>query len=378
MMKKVSLAAFLVCISYFAFSQEGKINFTKAFQQKNNHKAKVEINEVKELIHIMIAITKFGLGNDDMVQQEGAYYQDVLKHFKPFQDEPVLATFDSLLQQNPINYVFLTGNAISYDFNHDTLAANGVYLLPANKVSKYTITENPITTYKTAIEQFARKSAFRQFYASHQAFYNSIISDYEKNANLGKQWKWLERNFTTHINSYQILCSPLINGLNYTGDFKSGDFTLIQMVLPPIDHNDKWSVAFTEAFNTKNMFTEIDHNYVSKPSNQYEKEINEALKDRTKWVDTSMYGTDYYQNPVKVFNEYMTFGVFILYCEDVFRKDAETLKAITNDVNGIMEKQRGFIKMSAFTTQLISLRKANKHKKIEELYPALLQWCARQ
>jgi hypothetical protein len=289
-----------------------------------------------------------------------------------------VAIFDSLLQQNPINYVFLTGNAISYDFNNDTLAANQVYLLPADKVSKYTITKNPITTYKTAIEQFAQQSSFRQFYTAHQPFYKSIIADYEKNANLNKQWKWLERNFTTRINSYQVLCSPLINGLNYTGAFKSGEFTLIQMVLPPIDHNDTWSTAFTEAFNTKNMFTEIDHNYVSQPSNKYQKEINEALKERTRWVDTSMYGTDYYQNPVKVFNEYMTFGVFLLYCEDVFGKDAATLQAITKEVNGIMEKQRGFVKMSAFTAQLVALRKANKHKKIEELYPALLQWCALQ
>jgi hypothetical protein len=150
------------------------------------------------------------------------------------------------------------------------------------------------------------------------------------------------------------------------------------MVLPPIEHNEKWTEKFTEAFNTRGIFTEIDHNYVRKPSLKYEKEINDALKDRTKWVDAKVYGTEYYPNPLHVFNEYMTFGVFLLYCEDVFKKDTETLKAVYDDVNGVMVKQRGFIKMKEFSDYLLTLRKANKNKKIEDLYPALLQWCAAQ
>jgi hypothetical protein len=180
--------------------------------------------------------------------------------------------------------------------------------------------------------------------SQNQSFYNSIIADYEKNANIGKQWKWLEKNFTTRVNSYQILCSPLINGLNYTGGFKSGNFELIQMVLPPIMHNEKWTAQYTEILNTRGMFTEIDHNYVGTPSEQYKKEINEALKDRNKWVDTSMHGTSYYPNPVKVFNEYMTYALFLLYYEDMHPKDPAALKVAYNDVNSVMSKQRGFKK----------------------------------
>jgi hypothetical protein len=377
-MKKIIAAVSLIWNTAFSFAQDTQVNFTKAFQKQNNGKFRIEINEVKELVHIMIAITKSGLGNDDMVQQKGAYYQDVLKQFKPFQDEPIILTFDSLLQKSLFNFVFLTGNAISYDFNNDSLVANNVYKLPADEVNNFKITENPITTYKAAIEDFAKKSGFRQFYAAHKSFYNSLISDYEKNANVGKQWKWLERNFTTRINSYVILCSPLINGLNYTGGFKSGDFELIQMVLPPIVHNEKWTLPFTEAFNTRGIFTEIDHNYVRKPSNKFEKEINESLKDRIKWVDTGMYGTRYYPTPKHVFNEYMTYGVFVLYCEDVFKKDPETLKTVCDELNAVMAKQRGFIKMKEFSDYLVTLRKTNKNKKIEDLYPTLLQWCSRQ
>ena len=150
------------------------------------------------------------------------------------------------------------------------------------------------------------------------------------------------------------------------------------MVLPPIQHNSKWTEHFTEAFNTRGIFTEIDHNYVGTPSDKYKKEINDALKDRGKWVDTTTEGTKYYPTPVNVFNEYMTYGVFILYCEDKYKNDAETLKAIHNDVKSVMSKQRGFIKMTEFTDFLVKLRQKHRNEKIDNLYIELLQWCAGQ
>lgn len=69
----------------------------------------------------MIAITPTGLANDDMVQQEGSYCQDVLQHFKKYENEPIIKTVDSLLVESLINNVFLTGNGISYDFKGDKL-----------------------------------------------------------------------------------------------------------------------------------------------------------------------------------------------------------------------------------------------------------------
>lgn len=371
--------AFVACIhAVLLTAQTGQVKFTTQYKKDNTGKYKIEINEAKELVHIMLAITKFGLSNDDMFQQKGQYYQDVLAHFKPYQDERIIVIFDSLLQQSPLNYVFLTGNAITYDFDKDKLVPDDVFLFTADEVAGVKITENPMTTYKTQIEDFSKKSQFRAFYASHRSFYNSLIADYDKNANLNKQWKWLERNFKSKINTYQILCSPLINGLNYTGALTDQGYQLVQMVLPPIDHNEQWTPSFTEAFNTRGMFTEIDHNYVRQPSDKYEKEINEALKHRWKWVDTTIEGTKYYPTPEKVFNEYMTFGAFVLYCEDIYKKDPETLKASYKDVNEVMSKQRGFIKMSEFSTCLIKLRHKHGNRKIDDLYPELLRWCAEQ
>ncbi|WP_442588076.1 DUF4932 domain-containing protein [Pedobacter sp. AW31-3R] len=378
-MKRTILSILLFSASTLLFAQDGQVNFTEKFKKEHQGKHKIEIHELKELIHIMIAITKTGQENDDMVQQKGKYYQDVLTHFKKYENEQIIKTFDSLMIKSPLNYVYLTGNAISYDLKDNQMVASDVYIFPAQQVSSNeAITENPVTTYKKEIEEFAQKSNFREFYSLQKPFYNTLIEDYEKNANVGKQWKWLEKNFKTKVNSYLILCSPLINGLNYTEGYTNNKFKLIQMVLPPLEDNPKRTKKLNDAFNTRGMFTEIDHNYTGTPSEHYEKEINASLANREKWVNPKTEGTQYYSNPKAVFNEYMTYAVFVLYCESIYKDDQELLGQVRDEVNSVMSNQRGFIKMKEFNTYLAGLHQQHKKKKIDDLYPELLEWCAKQ
>lgn len=368
-MKKSFLLIILILSPIFLHAQD-KVNFSEKFKKENQGKYKIEINEVKELVHIMIAITKSGLENDDMVDQKGKYYQDVIAHFKAFENEKIIKTFDSLLTASPYNYIFLTGNGISYDFNGRKLVKNKVFDFPATTITTIKITENPITTYKKEIEDFAKKSKFRDFYKDHKPYYAGIISDYEKNANLGKQWKWLEKNFKTTQNSYTIFCSPLINSLNYTGDFENNNFKLIYMVLPPLDTLEGLSERENELFNTRVIFTEIDHNYVKEPTIANREAINQYFENRKEWTNEDMEGVSAYPNPVKVFDEYMTFGVFVLYCKDNY--DNNDFLAAKESVIALM-KERGFPKMQEFINKLLKVRAENPDKKIDDIYPEFLK-----
>lgn len=364
--KKLTLV--LLFISFFAQAQE-KVNFTEKFKKENQGKYQVEVNEVKELLQIMIAITKTGLENEDMMQQEGPYYQDVLKQFKAYENEPIIHTFDSLLVETLINNVFLTGNGISYDFKGDKLVKSDVYIFPAGGVNGVKVVENPITQYKQDLEDFAKKSNFRSFYKKHKKYYAEIIAQYEKEANVGKQWKWLEQNFDTRIHAYTIYCSPLINGLNYTSEFNNNNFRLIYMSLPPLSNNSYMSAIENELFNTRVMFTEIDHNYVAKPTKEHKAQIDKAFKDRTYWVDETIEGIDAYTSPRYIFDEYMTYAVYLLYCKHHY-KEADFQKAFTATV-GVM-KDRGFTKMKEFTDKLLTVCAENPEKKIEYVYPDFL------
>ena len=192
MKKSILSILFLITITFSAAAQDSGINFSEKFKRENQGNYKIEVHEVRELVMIMLAITETGLGNDDMVYQEGSYYQDVLAHFKPYENEKIIQTFDSLLVSSIYNYIFLTGNAISYDFKGHHLKKSETYDFPATGVANVEITENPITTYKKQLEDFAKKSKFREFYRQHHAFYSAMATEYEENANLGQQWEWLE------------------------------------------------------------------------------------------------------------------------------------------------------------------------------------------
>ncbi|MFY7988125.1 MAG: DUF4932 domain-containing protein [Flavobacterium sp.] len=368
-MKRKTLLIVLILTSFISNAQY-KVNFTEEFKRQNQGQYKIEINEVKELVHIMIAITKSGLENDDMIEQKGKYYQDVITHFKTYENEKIIKTFDSLISNSVYNYIFLTGNGISYDFKGNKLIKNKVFDFPATTIGELKITENPITTYKAEIEDFARKSKFRKFYKNHKPYYTDIISTYERSANLGKQWKWLEKNFKTTQNSYTIFCSPLINSLNYTGDFENNDFKLIYMVLPPLDKLDKLSERENELLNTRVMFTEIDHNYVGAPTITNQSIINNYFKDRKKWTNEDVEGVSAYPNPIKVFDEYMTFAVFILYCKENYN-NADFLH-VKESVISLM-KERGFPQMRDFVDKLLKSRSENPDKKIDDIYPIFLK-----
>lgn len=368
-MKKSILLILLTSTSIFSHAQN-EVNFTEKFKKENQGKYKIEINEVKELIQIMIAITKSGLENDDMVEQKGKYYQDVLAHFKPYENEKIIKTIDSLLTASLYNYIFLTGNGISYYFKGNKLVKNKIFDFPATTIATIKITENPITTYKKEIEDFAGKSKFREFYKKHKNYYAEIVSTYEKHANLGKQWKWLETNFKTTQNSYIIFCSPLINSLNYTGDFENNHFKLIYMVLPQLDTLENLSERENELLNTRVMFTEIDHNYVKAPTAANQEKINLYFKDRNKWTNEEMEGVSAYPNPVKVFDEYMTYGIFVIYCKDNY--DNKDFLAAKESVIALM-KERGFPEMRDFIEKLLKVRSENPDKKIDDIYPEFLK-----
>ena len=86
-MKNNFLFLLFLIVSISVNSQDlKKVNFDSKFKKENQGKSKTVIHEVKELLHIMIAITELGLENDDMVNQEGEYYKDLIKHFEPYKN----------------------------------------------------------------------------------------------------------------------------------------------------------------------------------------------------------------------------------------------------------------------------------------------------
>lgn len=128
--------------------------------------------------------------------------------------------------------------------------------------------------------------------------------------------------------------------------------------------------------NSLVVFTEIDHNFVNPVSDKFMADINKAFTNRKIWVKAGTNGTDMYGSEYAVFNEYMTFGMYSLYCMDNFKK--ADVDVAVGKMERLMSRGRGFINFAAFNQQLIAYYKQNSQGNMNDLYQRMLEWCLKQ
>lgn len=356
-------------------AQQYEVNFNNEYIEENDNNVSIEINELQELIYIIFANTEFAKENPRMVKTDTEYYHEVIKHFSEYSDLPIVSKFDVLLEENLLYYFVLGGNAYGYAFKQNKIVPTGIYEFPAKGVGNLEVELNPIPELIKALEEFAENSNYRKFYKQHKKYYNSLKADYRNYAQIDLQTKWLQKRFDYKINSFRVLTSPLISSMNATQTFENNDFKETLLFLPTIKNNEDLSKKLNKAFNTRVIFTEIDHNYVGKVSEKFKERIGGIFGQREKWVDKDNKGTQYYPTPIKVFDEYLTWGLFILYANDNYEQ--ETLKEVIININEVLI-ERGFPKAREFNSKLLEIYKANKNAKISDLYPEILDWSAEE
>ena len=380
MKKKILTISTILTLTFsnFAFSQEKEVNFEKKYIKANDQKTTVEINEAQELVYIILSITDFGTKNPNMTNQKTEYFQDVKNHFSKYSNHPVVEKFDKQLKENIVNYFILAGNAYGFKFDGNKIIPTKVYNFPAKGIGKFEVKTNPIVTYLKDLEDFAKKSEYRKFYKNHKSYYNELKDEYQKYATIDEQKNWLESRFDYKINSYRVLTSPLIAGMNATHTFEDNNFKETLLFLPTIRNDKNWSEKFRKAINIRTIFTEIDHNYVGPVSEKNTEQINSIFNNREKWVNGENKSTAHYPNPIKVYDEYLTWGLFILYSYDKFGNDTELFQQIVDNVNDMMINKKGFPKAKEFNAELLTLYKNSTDKKIANLYKPLLDWSAKE
>lgn len=359
---KTLTSIFLYFSMVAAYAQ---FNPSPEFISTNKGKWIVEIPEVQELVHIVIALTPTGRADENMVMHNTRYYADVLNHFCKYERHPLVNRIEQLLHNG--------------SYAHLKMDACGFYFTDENQISKDKTysrlnwnEENYVEPLVSDLQDFSSKANFRQFFKSNQKFYAEQVDLLKKQTPIDKQWRWLEERFPDRYDNYRITFSPLVNGWHCTNRFESGDFSqTVMFICGPIANPDLPGKV-KEGLMTRVVFTEIDHNYVNPVSDRFEKEITEIFSDRGKW--TSGGDAENYWTPVSVFNEYMTWSVFTLYALDHF--DEDNFKTINEKVEKQMSDRRGFAKFSQFNGKMIQLYKDIKPgQTLEDLYPLIIDWC---
>ncbi|WP_299819744.1 DUF4932 domain-containing protein [uncultured Pontibacter sp.] len=347
-------------------------NFTKRYIREHQGKFSVEVPEVHELANILVAISKVGQQDSNMVDMTTPYYKEVMAHFSPYKDHPVMEVVNKHIVKPFDNesywyYYAMKMNACAYVFDKKGNIKNEGII----RKMGFDNQDDPIVANLTLIEDFARKSGFREFYRQHQPYYNDLIKTYHTLNPINHQQEWLEDKFKFKYGNYRVTFSPLIGGAHSTMSYKDKGFEQTVMYVRRADLNPKYNQQVNEMRNSRVVFTEIDHNFVNPTSDKYLHQINEAFADRAKWVAEST-GTSAYASPYNVFNEYMTWSIYSLYCLDKF--SAEDNAIFIPIMEHQMGQLRGFVRFGAFNQKLLSLYKANPKISMDELYTTMLDW----
>ena len=358
------------------FAQSGKDQSVVIIEEK----AVYSIPEVYELMQIAIALTDTSIVTNQVkmhannVRSNTAYYQLIVNQFGKYRDHDLVKKLNKSFAKTAMNYVYQLQNAYNAAFDGNQIIKEKK--MPTERL--LWIGLNSVS--KEEIEQFGSAIGFRAFYQTQLPFYAALLQNVQQKLNVPQIQRWLEDLFSTKYDLYQIVVSPLSGGFHFTQRFTMDQQkTNVIWISAPYQYDTLvYSPQQIAALYTSVAFTEIDHNYVNPVTDQYKTSVNAIMGgvNRGKWIDergdAAMYGSGY-----AVFNEYMTHGVYLLYVKDHFDTAAYQL-ALKSKTNS-MVNARKYIQFKAFYEMLLKLYENRmKGQTIEDLYPAVIEWCRGQ
>jgi hypothetical protein len=329
-----------------------------------------------ELMQIAIALGNNAVYSGDMdfyynvVDTSKAYYKEVINYFKPYAMHPLVHAVHKALKKNPSNYIYNLHKAYNSKYVQGTVKKHYQFEL----MQRLPYLFNSVK--RSLIKDFAHKSNFEQFYKQHYNYYMATLQDVHNKVNATKVQQWLQHEFKpTMYDGFTIVISPLMNNFHYTKNVKyKGKRKAIMWVCDANDstaitkyNRDVWAGIYLGI-----VFTEIDHNYVNPASDKYKDTLNKLMggQYRNKWVGN--YGdASYYPTGYKVFNEYMTHAVYLLYTNSIY--DNNTQQLIELNRVTLMGNKRGFKEIAIFyelLKELYNNKKANET--IVDLYPEVI------
>lgn len=343
-------------------AMQAQVRLSEAYVEERRGQFQFEVPEVYELASIISF-----LANDselpELMAEEGPYVEAVRAHFGPFRDHPAVgaARFDA---DGLMRYVLFRDNAYRFCFR-DYRA-----ITECRPVGALWNSVDLFGPNAALVADFAADTDFREFYHQHRSYYARLVDAWRASVELPEVQDWLEREFTMRLDALDVVFSPLTTGTHSTARFHDPEqnFWQAAMFLAPVEEAAADPLARFQV--AVQLFTEIDHNYVNPASDRYRERIAVVL-DPAAWA--SQEALRYYDSPYEVFNEYMTYGVFLLWAREQY--DADTFGRGRALVVQRMEGRRGFTRFGAFQQALFALYELRPPgATVESLYPAVLDW----
>lgn len=369
----------VLSLSIFYSECKGQNVKDSSFSIKDN-KAFYEIPATYELLHIAFASTDHSnLSNNanfyyHVIDTSKTYYHDVIKYFAAYKNHKLINNLNKHLKKSQMRYIYNLLKGYNSVLSENNIKKNKRFPFVHGLMYSF----NSVS--RKDIEDFAKETNFQSFYDNHRSYYKYVLEDAKNKLEVNNIQNWLETQFSARYDRLNIIISPLMHSTHFTRNFNfKGENTSTMWVSDGFGYNTKlFSPTQINGLYTGLVFTEIDHNYVNPVSDHYKRTINEIMgKDnRAKWIKINGDGK-YYKTGYKVFNEYMTHAVYLIYTSTIYSPNDQ--KVIENSKIKLMEQIRKYYRFKDFYTQLQTLYKSKKDgETVTNLYPKMLEWCTQQ
>ena len=294
-----------------------------------------------------------------------------MNYFGPYKNHTLINKLNKSLNENANNYISNLQLAYNSAYINHTIERNAI--LPLKNRIVYSLSSES----RKELNEFAKITKFAEFYHQHKEYYASMLEEVQLIADVNNQQIWLEKNFPKKYNSYSIVISPLMGGTHFTTRYTEGKLNKCIMYVSNFYPNKNRKASVNFALYTGVVMTEIDHNYVNPVSDLYKSELKVIMggKYRRFWADGGF--SNSYRNGYKVFNEYMTHAVYLLYILE--HSNINDHSTIENLKINAMIKHRSFIKFEKFYAELKQqYAKKSSTETIADLYPLMIAWCKKE
>jgi hypothetical protein len=357
---------FVLCLAAAACSNPLAPEVFARPQPVDTSRVRIVVPEVYELANVIIAMTDYGRTGPYAVLRTGEYYGRVSAAFSPFRSHPSMKSLQLGPRDPAGDYYRMRDNSFAYVFEDNVLKRR-----PGARTSW---APNLFRERITAVQDFAGASGFREFYAANASYYREMIDRYAALADVDSLASWLERELPpSHYRYYTIVLSPLVYA-SHSADFVHGSDEAVFFVAgPAVTSGPGSSAGVRKATVQRILFTEVDHAFVNPVTDRHRDRVSSVFGSRSKWTTDA---SGFYESPIAVFNEYMTWAVFLLFIEG--RISDEDFSVVRQNTIGVMEGSRRFQRFGAFAGELSRLyRNRPAGTKAADLYPAILDWAAK-
>jgi len=379
--KSIILIIFLTSFAPGIFVSEciGQAKTDNSVSIKDNNTV-YETPMTYELMNIAISLTDTNIYSGNLnvyfnvIDTSKSYYKEVQTYFSAYKNHPLIKDLNKQLNKSLLNYLYNLQKGYNSRIIDNNIERN----------IRFPFFQRLLYNFKSVsrndIEDFAKKTNFESFYNKHQTLYRQTLEDAKNKLNVNKIQQWLETEFSSKYDRLNIVISPLMNATHFTKNFNyKNNKTSTMWVSDGFSYDTKvYSQTQIAGIYTGVVFTEIDHNYINAVSDNYKDEIDKMMgnENREKWIkpdgDGKFYGGGY-----KIFNEYMTHAVYLIYTNTFYAKNDQIV--LENSRLNMMEKRRKYHKFGDFYRKLNTLYLAgNGGETITKLYPKMLEWCKQQ